>query len=265
LPRGTWPGRVARVQPEGLATHTLYWPANWTRGPLPIIAWGNDHGGSCSNSSLPYASFLSELASHGYFVVAVGNDDIDYPQPEGLAYLSDGRPLRTQATALTKAVDWAVAENGRAGSPYRGRLATGKIAYLGHGCGAGQAMTASADPRATTVVLLNSSAMLRSAAGDHRPALAQFEGEADDPGVIEAGAANLTRAQAAQWPMLRAALEGVGHNGAYAGPDRRWSRAILAWLDWQLKDRGEPAGILRAVAGVGWSRVDSVALEGRAE
>jgi hypothetical protein len=262
LPQGSGPGKVVRLQPPDLPTHTLYWPANWTRGPLPIVAWGNDFAGTCSNSSLPYAAFLSEIASHGYFVVAVGNDDIDYPQPEGLAYLADGRPLRTKASALTKAVDWAVAESGRAGSPYRGKLDTGKVAYMGHGCGAGQALTAAADPRATTVVLLNSSAELHADGSSARkPPVAQFEGQQDDREVIEAGDANLAKARAAGWPILRAALKGVGHGGAYSGPDRRWSKAVVAWLDWQLKGDGKAEQALRGLADGGWSRVDSTVLE----
>src|SRR5207302_304654 len=113
----------------------------WSSGRMPIIAWGNGYNGMCSNSSLPYAAFLSEIASHGYFVVAVGNDDIDYPQPEGLEVLADGRPIRTQASALRKAVDWAIEENARAGSPYAGKLDTSKIAYMGHACGGGQALS----------------------------------------------------------------------------------------------------------------------------
>lgn len=258
LPRGTGPGRVVRLQPANLATHTLYWPANWTKGTLPIVAWANDHAGSCSNSSLPYAAFLSEIASHGYFVVAVGNDDIDYPQPEGLAVLSDGRPLRTQASALTKAVDWAVAENGRAGSAYRGKLDVAKIAYMGHGCGAGLALAAAADLRTTTAVLLNSWARLRS--HPRKPPVAQFEGEADDAAVIEAGTANIVHALTAEWPVLRAALEGVGHGGAYARPDRRWSQAVVAWLDWQLKGSVKAERALRGLGGAGWSRIEGTAL-----
>jgi hypothetical protein len=35
--------------------------------------------------------------------------------------------------------------------------------------------------------------------------------------------------------VLKASLNTVGHTGAYPMPDLRWSSAILAWLDWQLK------------------------------
>lgn len=261
LPQGSGPARVTRLRPPNLATHTLYWPAQWSKGRLPIVAWGNGTDGKCSNSSLAYAAFLSEIASHGYFVVAVGNDDIDYPQPEGLEILADGRPIRTQASALTKAVDWAIAENGRGGSPYAGRLDTGKIAYMGHGCGGEQAMQASSDPRTTTIVVLNAAARFRPDPADARkPPIAHFEGQQDDRGVLEAGDASLAKAQAAGWPLYKAALKGIGHDGAYPGPDRRWSRAILAWLDWQLKGDSSARMKLDGLSRDGWSRIDATGL-----
>jgi hypothetical protein len=258
VPQGSGPGKVTRLRPASLTTHTLYWPAQW-QGRLPIIAWGNGTDGKCSNSSLAYAAFLSEIASHGYFVVAVGNDDIDYPQPEGIEILADGRPIRTQASALRKAVDWAVAENDRAGGPYAGRLDTGKIAYMGHACGAGQALAAGYDPRATTIVMLNSAARFSPAVSTTRkPAVAQFSGERDEPSVLLAAEANFAAAQAAGWPMYKAALAGGDHDGAYLAPDRRWSRAILAWLDWRLKADNRAELRLKSLSREGWSRVGQV-------
>jgi hypothetical protein len=261
VPRGTGPARVTRLRPANLTTHTLYWPAEWSKGLLPIIAWGNGADNMCSNSSLPYAAFLSEIASHGYFVVAVGNDDIDYPPPDGLGILADGRPLRTQASALTKAVDWAVAENSRAGSPYEGKLDTSKIAYAGHACGGQQAMAASSDPRTTTTVLLNSAAEFSPGSSyTHKTSIAYFEGGQDDEGVLDAGETNFARAQAAGWPMYKAALEGMSHDGAFSGPDRRWSKAVIAWLDWQLKGDSSAATVLNGLWRDGWSRVDATGL-----
>lgn len=260
LPQGTGPARVTRMRPPGLKTHTLYWPAKWSKGPLPIIAWGNGYDHKCGNSSLPYAAFLSEIASHGYFVVAVGNDDIDYLQPEGLEILADGRPIRTEASALTKAVDWAIAENGRAGSPYAGKLDTKKIAFMGHACGGVQAMEASSDPRTVTTVLLNAAATFTlDPSAAHKAAIASFEGLRDDSDVLEVGDANFAKAQAAGWSMFRAALVGLSHDGAYAGPDRRWSKAVIAWLDWQLKGDGDAALTLSRLGRDGWSRIDNTA------
>jgi hypothetical protein len=261
VPRGTGPAKVTRLRPANLPTHTLYWPAEWSKGPLPIIAWGNGTDNMCSNSSLPYAAFLSEIASHGYFVVAVGNDDIDYPPPDGLEILADGRPIRTQASALTTAVDWAIAENSRAGSPYEGKLDTSKIAYMGHACGGQQAMAASSDPRTTTTVLLNSAASFSpGSSGSHKASIAYFEGSLDDADVLDIGDANFAKAQAAGWPMYKAALDGMSHDGAYPGPNQRWSKAIITWLDWQLKNDSNAATVLNGLGSDGWSRIDATGL-----
>jgi len=227
VPQGTGPARVTRLRPTNLTTHTLYWPAKWSKGPLPIVAWGNGADNLCSNNSLPYAAFLSEIASHGYFVVAVGNDDIDYPPLVGLEILADGRPIRTQASALTKAVDWAIAENDRPGSPYQGKLDTSKIAYMGHACGGQQAMAAASDPRTTTTVML------------------------------DVGDASVARAQVAGWPMHKAALVGMSHDGARRGPDRRWNRPVIAWLDWQLKGDSNAAVVLNGLGRDSWNGIDA--------
>jgi hypothetical protein len=261
VPQGTGSARVTRLRPPNLTTHTLYWPASWSKGALPIIAWGNGADNMCSNNSLPFAAFLSEIASHGYFVVAVGNDDIDYPPPDGLGILADGRPIRTQASALTKAVDWAIAENSRPGSPYERKLDTSKIAYMGYACGGQQAMAASSDPRTTTTVLLNAAARFSPDSPDtHKASIAQFEGGQDDGGVRDVGDANFARAQAAGWPMYKATLESMSRDGPYPGPDRRWSKAVIAWLDWQLKGDSDAATTLSSLRRDGWSRIDATGL-----
>ena len=53
---------------KGLATHTIYRPAQ-LKGRYPVVLWGN---GSCVNSSFGYREFLSEIASHGFIVLAIG-------------------------------------------------------------------------------------------------------------------------------------------------------------------------------------------------
>ena len=73
LPQGTGPHRVVRLIEPDFTEHTIYRPADLRRaGRLPVIAFAN---GACRNTSTEYAAFLSELASHGYLVVAVGRDD----------------------------------------------------------------------------------------------------------------------------------------------------------------------------------------------
>ncbi len=57
---------------------------------------------------------------------------------------------------LVDAIDWAVAENSGAGSKYRGRIDTTKVAVMGQSCGGIETYEVADDPRITTTVLWNS-------------------------------------------------------------------------------------------------------------
>src|SRR5690349_10603049 len=58
---------------ESLPTHTVFRPkdlgALGDKFKLPIVVWGN---GACANSPWEHVNFLSEVASHGFLVVAIG-------------------------------------------------------------------------------------------------------------------------------------------------------------------------------------------------
>jgi hypothetical protein len=147
-------------------------------------------------------------------------------------------------TVLTEAVDWAIKENARSGSPYFGKLDTKKIAYMGQSCGGMQALSASTDPRTTTTVVLNSGRFT----GETRPPVGGrfaewFEwSELHAPiayflgGPPDGAAGRKNFEDIKNVPVFLADLP-VGHTGAYPDPDLRWSKAVLAWLDWQLKNK----------------------------
>ena len=117
---------------ERLATHTLYRPRDLSPfGPnrrLPIVAWAN---GGCRNSSGEFRNFLSEIASHGFLVVAIG------PAAYSAVMGSEAPTGTSQATQLIDGVDWAIAENERDGSPLKGRIATDRVFLTGHSMGGG--------------------------------------------------------------------------------------------------------------------------------
>jgi hypothetical protein len=117
---------------------------------------------------------------------------------------------------------------------------------MGHSCGGMQALTAGADPRATTTVVLNSGYYrtipakppgplpeYRKWAELHTPTLILTGGPKDVAYRIAKD--SYEDGVGANLPMFLASLPGVAHSGAYVAPDREWSRAVLAWLDWQLK------------------------------
>jgi len=140
-------GRYAAVMEmdASLVDHTIYRPADLSKvqGKLPIVSFGN---GGCVNIGSAFKTLLGEIASHGYLAIATGPIG-----PEG------GKPFEQSKTeSLVKAIDWAIAENARKGSPYYGRIDTTKIAVAGQSCGGLQAIAVGADPRVTTVLVLNS-------------------------------------------------------------------------------------------------------------
>jgi dienelactone hydrolase len=246
LPQGTGAHRVVRLVEPDLTEHTVYRPVDLSRTDrLPIIAFAN---GACRNTSIEYAAFLSELASHGYLVIAVGRDDQPMnPAAPGQTTSPDGRLLQViDEKVLNQAVDWAIARNADKASTYRGKLRADRIVFMGHSCGGMQALTASADPRATTTVVLNSGyyrtpparppgplPVYRRWSELHAPTLILTGGPKDVAYSIAKD--SYEDGVAAKLPMFLASLPTVAHSEAYVAPDREWSRVVLAWLDWQLK------------------------------
>ncbi len=247
---GSGPYPAVREEPASLPTHTVYRPADLSKTPkLPVLLWAN---GGCRNTSVEFTRFLGELASHGYLVIAIGRSDIPFLVIRGsIAAVANekdanGNPLIISDPAiLIKGLEWAISENSRKDSVLYGRVDKSKVATIGQSCGGPQAFRAAKDPRITTVVALNSSFPTQAAPG--------MVGGAEDGWTAEklaipaailtggpadseySGAEQCYKALSPTLPVLKASLNTVGHTGAYPMPDLRWSSAVLAWLDWQLK------------------------------
>jgi hypothetical protein len=181
---------IMEVDPT-LAKHTVYRPNDISAvgsAKLPIMAWGN---GACAADGNSFRLFLTEIASHGYLVIAngpIGPDRAQFPPtmppnggagpagargqgaPEGRApqpgaAAKSAVPPRITSTPptttaqLIEAIDWAIAENSRQGSRYYGKLDIAKIAVAGMSCGGVQAIEASVDPRVKTTIVANSGLM----------------------------------------------------------------------------------------------------------
>jgi hypothetical protein len=156
-------GRYAVVMEEdaGLPDHTVYRPANLTAiqggQPLPIVAFS---GPGCDANGTAFRPFFTEVASHGFLLIVSG-----LPEPKGG---SGPNFPKTEPKDLSASIDWAIAENSRAGSKFVGRIDTSKVAVMGQSCGGAQSLSISEDPRIDTIVMWNSASFTSGPSGRGR-------------------------------------------------------------------------------------------------
>ena len=145
---GTGKYKSVLVGDPSLPAHTIYRPKNLSpfgiKNPLPIVTWAN---GACMNTSADWRNLLSEIASHGFIVIAIG------PAASSATGYHEGE---TKTSQLIEAIDWATDQNTDPDSPYYRKIDTGKVAVMGMSCGGLQALEASLDPRVTTTIIWNS-------------------------------------------------------------------------------------------------------------
>ena len=215
----------------------------WARRSSGVVAWGN---GGCSDDAASTRFHLLELASHGNLVIAAGRilSGPGAPPPAPRAAPPPGQlpPPRTDATDLNAAIDWALAENKRAGSSYFGRIDPKHVAVSGFSCGGLQALQAAKDPRVTAVILQNTgvfntgaSAMPSMNIGKaalkdlHTPVLYILGGPTD---IAYANGMDDFR-QITHVPVAVANLP-VGHGGTYNEANGGSAAQVaLDWLNWQ--------------------------------
>ena len=88
---GTGPWKSVAVEDASLPTHTIYRPKDLQKyveenGKIPVLLYAN---GACANNNLEMSRLLSEVASWGYVVLAIGPyqdmpDDAFYAQWKGV-------------------------------------------------------------------------------------------------------------------------------------------------------------------------------------
>jgi hypothetical protein len=256
-PPGT--GRYAAMKEEvaSLPKHVVYRPANLAAlgsTKLGVVAWGN---GGCSDDGASSRFHLLEVASHGYLVIASGSVFSGPGAPQQPAAQPGQFPprARTLPTDLTAAIDWALAENARSGSPYFGRIDPQLVALSGWSCGGLQALTVAKDPRVRTVVMHNTGVLnggpnrtipgmdvtKEALANFHTPVIYILGGETDIayPNGMD-DYARLTHVPAAVANLP------VGHGGTFQQPNGGEAASVaVSWLDWQL--RGDATAAQRFV------------------
>lgn len=232
-----------------LPNHVIYRPSDLTKPgslKLGVVAWGN---GGCAADGAGSRFHLAEIASHGYLVIANGRilSGPGAPPPAVPAGPPPGPgelpPAQTRASDLTQAIDWALKENTRQGSPYFGRIDPTKIAVSGWSCGGVQAIAVGADPRVRTVIVHNSGLFERG-----KSAMAEMDigkealQKLHTPVIyIVGGPADIAYPQAIDdFARLRVpvfvASTNVGHGGTFMKDHGGIAASVaVSWLDWQLR------------------------------
>ncbi|WP_308517360.1 hypothetical protein [Sphingomonas flavescens] len=273
---GTGAFKAVMATDQGLPAHVLYYPKDLQRaGKLPIIAWGN---GACINAGNRFRFFLTEIASHGYFIAANGvmaNDKLEVGPQENPAVRAPGTPPPPPPTAeqraasarrapgtttkeqLVESIDWAIRENDRKGSPYYHRLDTSKIAVMGQSCGGVQALGVAADPRIKTMMIWSSGVgMIPNNPADPAAVLASIHtpvayifGDPQNDIAHLASVDNVKRLGERGIPVFGAWQDKMTHLGTYGQRNGGFfSDIAVAWLDWQLKGRASAATMFKGRA-----------------
>ena len=205
-----------------------------SRDTLPVLVWGN---GGCGIDTARYSGFLSTIASHGFLILGTA--------------AREGGPRQATADDLRAAVDWAFAENGRDGSPLRGKIDTNQVAVMGQSCGGFLSLSLGADPRVDTIGMFNSGVQPPNpnAPAGRFPSTDAIK-DLHGPVLLINGAERdfLTPASHATYeaithvPAFYGARAGAGHTATVFHPGGgEYANVASNWLRWTFKKNAEAA------------------------
>lgn len=235
---GSGPYEAIAASEKSLPEFVIYRPRDIKaavegEGKLPAMVFGN---GACANTSITHEKLLSEIASHGYIVIAIG----------ALKMANDPHFESTEAGLLIDAIDWIDEQALNRNSDYYGSIDLENIASGGQSCGGAQVMATANDHRIKTYLMFNSGMGDMSMAGAsaqslqslNGPVLYVVGGEED----IATNNALLDYQRINHVPVAFANMLKGNHGGTfdenYGGS---FARMALNWLDWQLKGDEEKA------------------------
>jgi len=253
-----------------LPGYTIYRPVDLqiaakVEGPLPVVLFGN---GGCQRTSFGYEKFLTDIASHGYVVLAVGPWNDGTTEVEDLWKIDDAThalKIADAKTLVNTALNWLAAEKERQGDYYHA-VNVENVAAMGQSCGGLQAliMGTMGDPRIKTTVALNSGA---NNPGDLLDKMITKEDlkKLTAPIIYVLGGSTdmATPNGSDDYRLIEhvpavAALYEAGHMGTYAEPHGgTFAKLTRAWLNYQLKgDKRQEALFRYGVTGneyEGWT------------
>ena len=258
---GSGPYKAVMTDDESLPGFTIYRPgdiqsASKVEGALPVVLFGN---GGCYRSSQPYAKFLTEIASHGYVLMAVGEWRIGHDPDEAKVWELDDEKstLKTNdaKSLVNTALNWLEKENQRAGSEFYQTVNTHNVAAMGYSCGGIQAliMGTLGDKRIKTVVGMNTGAFIDGGPLNGMitkddlqklttPIIYMLGGEKDD--AAPNGRDDFKRIN--HVPVVLATYPSVGHTATYQDHQGgAFGQMARTWLDYQLKGKKQYENLFR--------------------
>lgn len=236
--KGTGPHNVVieTNSGNGIKEGTIFRPEDLGPGKnYPIFVWGQ---GACSRDGLGAAAAMTEIASHGYFVIADGTPNNTLPVRN--------MSLATMTIPGLAYVTWAIAENKKPCSAYYQSLDTSKVAGNGFSCGGYLGQGLAGDPRTTTWGVTSSGSMGKAPdlwKSTHTPVLI-LEGSKDVSGPPNNGTGAYTNGlgdydglNALGKPVYFISNKNMGHGGdLFNSPNGgQFTKINLAWLNWWLK------------------------------
>ncbi|MBQ7571905.1 MAG: alpha/beta fold hydrolase [Bacteroidaceae bacterium] len=236
---GTGMFKAVAVQEQAMKDFVVYRPkdllhAHARQGALPVLIFGN---GGCADTSVGYERMLTEVASHGYIVVAIG---------EMQNYLNERATGQTESSELMRGLDLMLQLNRTKGTDYYRFIDTTRIAAAGHSCGGAQVLYNAGDPRLKTYLILNAGMGDMEMAGASRASLPRLHAPilyiVGGPSDVAFTNAQKDYDRIAHVPVCLANHPASGHGGTYGQPyGGDYGRLVLDWLDWHLKGRQEKA------------------------
>ena len=268
---GSGPYKAIAASEETLPDFVVYRPEKLPEGAgFPVVIFGN---GGCANSSLGHERFLSDLASYGYVIVAIGpfqesreprpmqgqggprpggqrpEGQPAGPRPGGQPGAQrpagpmpgGGAPMATgsESWQMYQALDWITNQANNPRSEYHGAVNADLAAAMGMSCGGCQAIYLSSDPRIKTLLVMNSG-MGEMTLANATPAFVQA---IHTPTVYIIGGetdiaypnAEIDYKNFPNQPVAWVNLP-VGHGGTYSQEfGGEFSRMARTWLDYMFK------------------------------
>ncbi|KAF2675217.1 hypothetical protein BT63DRAFT_445201 [Microthyrium microscopicum] len=213
---GSGPYPAKGAMDTSIPNHTVYAPIAKPNITMPIIVWDN---GGCGTDPTQFGNFLTEVASHGYVISAVG-------KAGGL-----GRQSKVQDNR--DSIEWAL----KGSAAKYGEVDTTKLIAAGQSCGGLSAYSTSYhDPRVKLLMLFNVGIFddaKRYLIKEIKTPIGYFLG-----GVTDFGAPGAEKDYVelpAGVPAWKGNLD-TGHGGTYSATNGgKMGIAAVDFLQWQMR------------------------------